>query len=137
VKTKSNVILNRIGLVVFVIGLGGCSTWQVFHRGFPWFQGVGIALVIIGAIMGNMTIHNSKPSDWQSYSPAERDAWFQRSLQSLSTQQPVITRLILTNLLVRDMNLPLGNAKSFVDDYCHRNARQIPLSDSNPNDRNA
>ena len=126
-KSKANIIVNRIGLVLFILGVGGCGAWAC-QRGYPWFQGVGLALIIIGSCMGNMTIHDSKPSGWQSYSPEQRDTWFQRSLQSLSTQQPVITRLMLTSLLVRDMNLPLDDAKSFVDDYCHRNAPQIPLT---------
>ena len=128
-KSKTNIIVNRIGLVLFFLGIGECYAWHDHHRGYPWFQGVGIALIIIGSCLGNMTIHDSKPSAWQSYSPEQRDTWFQRSLQSLSTQHPVITRLMLVNLLVRHMNLPLDEAKSFVDDYCHRNALQIPLTD--------
>lgn len=127
-KSKRNIIINRIGLVLFFLGIGGCSAWHDYHRGYPWFQGVGIALIIIGSCMGNMTIHDSKPSPWLSYSPAERDAWFQQSLQSLTTQQPVVTRLMLVNLLVRAMNLPLDDAKRLVDDYCDRNAPQIPLA---------
>ena len=127
-KSRTNVIVNRIGAVLFFLGVGGCGVWGC-DRGYPWFQGVGLALIIIGSCMGIATIHDSKPSAWQTYSPEERDTWFSRSLQSLSTQQPVITRLMLVNLLVRDMNLPLDEAKSFVDDYCHRNAPQIPLSD--------
>jgi hypothetical protein len=129
VKTKANTIVNRIGMVLFVLGLGGCYAWHGLHRGFPWFQGVGIALVIIGAIMGNMTIHGSEPSAWRSYGPNERDAWFGRSLESLTTQHPVVTRLMLVNLLVREMKLSLNDAKSFADDYCDRNAPQIPLHD--------
>ena len=127
-KSKTNIIVNRIGAVLFFLGVGGFFSWNGYHRGYPWFHGLGIALVIIGSCMGNVTIHDSKPSVWPSYSLDERDTWLQRSLQSLSTQQPVVTRLMLVNLLVRDMNLPLDEAKSFVDDYCYRNALQIPIT---------
>lgn len=129
VKSKRNIIINRIGLVLFILGIGGCwaseSNW-----GYPWFHGVGLALIIIGSCLGNATIHDSKPSPWQNHSPDERDKWFEHSIQSLSTQQPVVTRLMLVNQLAREMNLPLDQAETFVNDYCHRHAPDMPLSDN-------
>ncbi len=38
-------------------------------------------------------------------------------------------QLMLVNRLVREMNLPLSNAKSFVDDYCRRKSPEMPLHD--------
>lgn len=128
-KSKLNIIINRIGMVLFFLGLGGC--WASGTKwGHPWFQGVGLALVIVGSCMGNMTIHDSGPSAWHAYSADERDSWFQRSIQALSTQQPVVTRLMLVNRLTREMSLPLDQAKTFVNDYCSRNAPDMPLSDN-------
>ena len=129
VKSKTNVIVNRIGLVLFVLGIGGCYAWHDYHRGFPWFQGVGIALIIIGSIMGNMTIHDSEPSAWKSFDSGRRDAWFSQSIQSLAAQHPIVTRLMLVNLLVREMNLTLSEANSLVDDYCRRKSPEMLLHD--------
>jgi hypothetical protein len=126
-KSKTNIIINRIGAVLFFLGFGGCC-WNEYHGRQGWLSGLGLAMVIIGSCIGNMTIHRDQPSASPSYSPTERDDWFRRSLESLSAEQPVPTRLMLVNLLVREMKVPLDDAKRLVDDYCARNAPHIPLT---------
>src|SRR5436190_8856275 len=49
VKSKTNIIVNRVGAVLFFLGVGGFCSWNGYQRGYPWFHGVGIALVIIGS----------------------------------------------------------------------------------------
>jgi hypothetical protein len=132
VRSKTNIIVNRIGAAMFFLGVGGCIAWFGFHRGYPWFQGVGIALAVIGSIMGNMTIHGSEPSVWQSLAPEQRAEWFSQSIQSLAAQHTVVTRLGLLNLLVREMHLPLDEGKRLVDEYCLHNAPAMPLTNPFP-----
>lgn len=125
-RSKANIIVNRIGLAMLLLGIGGCYMGRNHPRGYPWLFGAGIALCVTGSILGNMKINAAGPSLWSRLTPTKRDDWFSQSVQSLAKEHRIVTRLMLVNQLVREMNLPLDEAQCLVDDYCQRKAPATP-----------